>query len=104
MIVSRPFGNLNHLGYNPMKKLCMMTPAIASSSKGAGMKFRWKQFHQPLPNSYSLSQQRLHCLLRRLRQNPTLLRDYDRIIQEQIEKGRKAQLSLFLDEKDVMVD
>ena len=47
----------------------------------------WKQFHPVLPNNYALSQRRLLNLLKRLRQNPTLLRDYDAIIQEQIEKG-----------------
>ena len=47
----------------------------------------WKQFHPPLPDNYNLSQQRLHGLLRGLHQNPDLLQKYDRIIQEQIEKG-----------------
>ena len=51
------------------------------------VKLLWKQFHEPLPDNYCMSQQRLQGLLRWLCQNPALLRDYDHIIQEQIQKG-----------------
>ena len=47
----------------------------------------WKQFHPALPANYHLSQTRLHSLLKHLRQNPEVLRAYDHVIQEQIEKG-----------------
>ena len=36
-----------------------------------------KEFHKPLPDNYQL---RLRGLLRRLRQNPTVLREYDRMV------------------------
>ena len=85
----RAFWELESLGIQPDEK----TPYddTSSSIKFSGGRYEvslpWKQFHQPLPDNYDLSQRRLHSLLRRLRQNPTLLHDYDRIIQEQIEKG-----------------
>ena len=47
----------------------------------------WKQFHQSLPDNYYLSQKKLHSLLKHLHQNPPLLREYECIIQEQIEGG-----------------
>ena len=72
-----------------MRKICTMTLVVTSSSRKADMtrvSLPWKHFHQSLPDNYHLSQNRLHGLLKRLRQNPALL-DYDHIIKEQIEKG-----------------
>ena len=45
------------------------------------------EFHQPLPDNYGLSVKRLRGLLRRLRQDPEILKEYDRTIQEQVKKG-----------------
>ena len=47
----------------------------------------WKEHHPPLPDHYDLCRKRLEGLLRRLRQNPQLLNEYDKIISEQLEKG-----------------
>ena len=47
----------------------------------------WKEFHKPLPDHYQLSLKRLWGLLRRLRQNPTVLREYGHIIRDQLKKG-----------------
>ena len=47
----------------------------------------WKEFHKPLPDHYQLSLKRLWGLLRRLRQNPTVLREYDHIIRDQLKMG-----------------
>ena len=47
----------------------------------------WKEFHQPLPDHYQLSLKRLHGLLHRLRQNPSILHEYDSIIQDQVRRG-----------------
>ena len=47
----------------------------------------WKDYHEPLPDNYSLSVKRLQGLLHRLRQDPDILREYDRTIKEQLEKG-----------------
>ena len=44
----------------------------------------WKEFHKPLPDHYQLSLKRLWGLLRRLRQNPIVLREY---IRDQLKKG-----------------
>ena len=47
----------------------------------------WRKYHDDLPDNYSLSRRRLHGLLKRLQQNPEVLREYDSIIREQLERG-----------------
>ncbi len=47
----------------------------------------WKDPHPLLPDNYQLSLKRLHGLLRRLRQDPDTLKEYDSIIRAQLEQG-----------------
>ncbi len=47
----------------------------------------WKDLHPPLPDNHQLSVSRLHGLLRRLRQDPHVLEEYDLTIQQQIGQG-----------------
>ena len=47
----------------------------------------WREYHDDLPDNYSLSRRRLHSLLKRLQQNPEVLQEYDSIIREQLERG-----------------
>ena len=47
----------------------------------------WKDPCSSIPDNLQLSQGRLHSLLRRLRQTPDILREYDNIIQQQLQKG-----------------
>lgn len=47
----------------------------------------WKEVHEPLSDNYQLSLRRLLGLLRRLRQTPSVLREYDDIIRDQVRKG-----------------
>ena len=51
------------------------------------MSLPWKEFHKPLPDHYQLSLKRIWGLLRRLRQNPSALQEYNHIIQDQLKKG-----------------
>ena len=46
-----------------------------------------KEFHEPLADNYLLSVKRLRGLLQRLRHDPTILKEYDCTIQEQLAKG-----------------
>ena len=46
-----------------------------------------KEFHEPLADNYLLSVKRLRGLLQRLRHDPTILKEYNRMIQEQLAKG-----------------
>ena len=47
----------------------------------------WKEFHDLLPDNHQLSVSRLQGLLRRLKQEPAILEEYDHIIQDQLSKG-----------------
>ncbi|XP_015760498.1 PREDICTED: uncharacterized protein LOC107339715 [Acropora digitifera] len=47
----------------------------------------WKEAHDPLPDNRSLSQRRLQSLLKRLSLKPELLKECDRVIKEQLDKG-----------------
>ena len=47
----------------------------------------WRECHDPLPTNYDLSRRRLAGLLRRLKQSPVILREYNAIIQTQLERG-----------------
>ena len=47
----------------------------------------WKRAHKPLPSNYDNSLKRLNGQLRRLRQQPEILKEYDKIINEQLQQG-----------------
>ena len=47
----------------------------------------WKESHAPLPDNYDLSLKRLVGLIKRLKHNPNILRQYDAVIREQIRRG-----------------
>ena len=47
----------------------------------------WKPSHEALPDNYHLSKKRLLSLLRRLKQNPSILKEYDATIKDQLSRG-----------------
>lgn len=47
----------------------------------------WRDYHSPLLTNYELASKRLGGLYRRLHQDPSVLREYDRIVQDQLKKG-----------------
>ena len=47
----------------------------------------WKEIHPDLPENYQLWQKRLWNLVKRLQQEPSVLKEYDSIIKEQLNKG-----------------
>ena len=47
----------------------------------------WREYHEQLPDNYGLSLKRLQGLLRRLKQTPAILQEYDAIIRDQLSKG-----------------
>ena len=51
------------------------------------VKLPWKDPYCTLPSNYDLCQKRLHGLLRRLKQDTRLLKEYDGVIREQLTKG-----------------
>ena len=47
----------------------------------------WKEKHSVLPDNYKLSLKRLKSLIRRLQQDPDILKEYHSVIQDQLRKG-----------------
>ena len=47
----------------------------------------WRECREPLADNFALSRRRLHSLIRRLRREPTVLREYDAIIHDQRDRG-----------------
>ena len=47
----------------------------------------WKENAPPLPDNFELCHKWLDSLLRRLRQNPQLLTEYDSVIRDQLSRG-----------------
>ena len=66
-----------------------MTLPVLSSLRMGDIRslYRGEKFHDPLPDNHQLSANRLQGLLRRLKQEPAILEEYDRIIQEQLNEG-----------------
>ena len=51
------------------------------------MSLPWKESYPPLPDNYDLALRRLKGLLRRLRQSPEILHQYNDDIQDQDSRG-----------------
>ncbi len=51
------------------------------------VKLPWKESHPPLADHYNLCVKRLRGLIRRLRQDPDVLREYDSTVKDQIQRG-----------------
>ena len=47
----------------------------------------WKDSHPPLPDNYDVCRRRLEGLLKRLRQDPERLQQYDAVIKDQLRQG-----------------
>ena len=47
----------------------------------------WRGYREPLADSFALSHRQLHGLIRRMKQEPKMLREYDAIICDQLNRG-----------------
>ena len=85
----RSFWDLESLGVQPEEKTLYdeFTTHIAFRDCRYQVSLPWKEFHEPLPDNYSLSVKRLRGLLCRLKQDPEILKEYDQTIKDQLEKG-----------------
>ena len=82
------FWDLESLGIRePEKTMYEFANTIAFQDGRYMVSLPWKEFHGPLPNNYQLSYNWLQGLLRRLKQTPSILREYDNIIRDQLDKG-----------------
>ena len=60
---------------------------ISFTGSRYSVKLPWKLRHAPLPTNYSLALSRLKGQLRRLKEQPEILKGYDNIIKEQLDAG-----------------
>ena len=85
----RAFWELESLGIQTPEKSCYkeVVDGIHFKQGRYEVSLPWKEFHDSLPDNYQLSLGRLQGLLCRLRRDPTILKEYDNVIQDQIKKG-----------------
>ena len=80
------FWELEALGIQPKERT--LFDDLASFEDGRyKVALPWREFHDPLPDNQQLSVNRLKGLLRRLKQEPAILEEYDRIIKDQQNQG-----------------
>ena len=85
----RSFWDLESLGIHEPEKTMYdeFANAITFQDGRYKVSLPWKDFHEPLPDNYQLSHNRLQGLLHRLKQTPSILCEYDTIIQDQLKEG-----------------
>ena len=86
IIVWGGFGNLSRLGSQGMKLPFMTSLYSRSHLMVRDMKSVYHG-HPPLSDHYDLCRKRLSNLIRRLKQTPQVLIEYDTIIRDQLDKG-----------------
>ena len=67
------------------------------------VKLPWRQHHDILPDNFELSSGRLISTLKRLKKDPPLLKEYDRIINEQLQNGIIEQVYPLVEPHDQRV-
>ena len=70
---------LESLGINEDNDTSVLERGIAYKDGRCQVSLPWKESHAALPDNYHLSKKRLLSLLHRLKQNPSVLQEYDAI-------------------------
>ena len=87
----RSFWELESLGIQAQSVETNVSDHFTSSIKRKGSRYEvslpWRECHDPFPTNYDLSRRRLTGLLRRLKQNPEILEEYDSTIKTQLDQG-----------------
>ena len=87
----RSFLELESLGIQVDSMENDMSDHFASSVKMKAGRYEvslpWRECHDPLPTNYNLSRRRLTGFLHQLKQNPEILKEYNSIIQNELQQG-----------------
>ena len=85
----RAFWELEALGIQDQERTIYneFTSAVKFENGRYKVPLPWRELHDPLPDNRQLSEKRLHGLLRRLKQDPAVLKEHDDTIQDQLSKG-----------------
>ncbi|XP_068675693.1 uncharacterized protein [Montipora foliosa] len=83
----KTFWELESLGIKPRTLYETFQEQISFKNNRYEVHLPWKTPHPSLPDNYELSRKRLENLLKRLRQEPEILKEYDSVIKEQLQRG-----------------
>ncbi|XP_044165250.1 uncharacterized protein LOC122949186 [Acropora millepora] len=83
----RRFWDLETLGIRPRSVYEEFEESITFKTDRYEVHLPWKRPHPILPDNYELSMRRLCNLLKRLNQDPEVLKEYDSVIKEQLKNG-----------------
>ena len=83
----KKFWDLETLGIQPQCVYEEFVESIKCKDNYYEVNLPWKPDHAELPDNYDLSKKRLHGLLKRLRNEPEVLKEYDNVIRDQLNKG-----------------
>ena len=85
----RAFWELEALGIEDREKTLYdkFTGVVRFENGRYKVPLPWREYHDPLPTNYQLCENRLHGLLRRLKQDPAILEEYSGTIQDQLQNG-----------------
>ena len=83
----KTFWELESLGIKPRTLYETFQEQISFKNNSYEVHLPWKTPHPSLPDNYELSRKRLENLLKRLRQEPEILKEYDSVIKEQLQRG-----------------
>ena len=81
------FWDLESLGVRPRSVYEEFEERITFENDRYKVHLTWKLPHPILPDNYELSMKRLSNLLKRLNQDPEVLKEYDSVIKEQLKNG-----------------
>ena len=83
------FWELESLGINPLEQSVYeeFLSTVTHRDGRYEVHLPWKDSQVTIPDNYQLSLKRLESLLKRLREDPKTLKEYDNIIHEQLDRG-----------------
>lgn len=89
------FWEIESLGIKPNESSVYDTfnQRISFDGKKYEVSLPWRESHPILHDNYESSEKRLKSLIGRLRKEPEILQEYDRVITEQLERGIVEQVS-----------
>ena len=83
----KKFWDLETLGIQPQCVYEEFLESIRYEDNHYVVNLPWRPDHAELPDNYDLSKRRLLGLLKRLRNEPDILKEYDNVIRDQLNKG-----------------
>ena len=83
------FWQLESIGILPNEPdtLQLFQQTIRYDGQRYTVRLPWREDHRALPDNYSLSEKRLQSTLKKLQKSPEILKEYNAVIQEQLQKG-----------------